>query len=237
MRFLLLVMPLLAAAQDAPRLFYSKTFSGSQPPYVEIRLERDGRAEYREGPNEDNPVVFRLQPREVEAVFALSDKLDHLKRELESGLKVARMGDKVMRWEHGAERHEVKFNYTLDADGAALYDWFERMCESELYYMDLERAAKYDKLGVNQAILKLEAAWDRRRLVAVDQYLKLLDRVAKNETYLNMARERAAKLAENFRNPPPEPEKAAAKPEGGHNGKANGSNGGGKHGGKHGGKQ
>jgi hypothetical protein len=222
MKFLLFfLLPLLAAAQDAPRLFYSKTFPGSQPPYMEIRLERDGRAEYREGPAEDNPVVFRLQPKEVEAVFALSDKVDHLKRELESGLKVARMGDKVLRWEQGAEKHEVKFNYTQDVDGAALYDWFERMCESAFYYIDLERAARYDKLGVNAAILKLEAAWDRRRLVGVDQYLKLLDRVAKNETYLNMARERAAKLAEVFRNPPPEPDKGG-KAEGADKGKANG---------------
>ena len=219
---ILLLIPVLAAAQDAPRLFYSKTFPGSTPPYTEIRLERDGRVEYREGPDEDNPVVFRLQRQEVDTVFALSDKLDHMKRELESGLKVARMGDKVMRWEQGAERHAVKFNHTLDADGAALYDWLERMCESGLYYVDLERAAKYDKLGVNQAILKLEAAWDKRRLVAVDQYLKLLDRVAKNESYLNMARERAAKLAEIFRNPPPEPEKAGAKPQGAQSGKANG---------------
>lgn len=217
---LFLLISTMAAAQDAPRLFYSKTFPGSRPPYSEIRLERDGRVEYREGPDEEDPITFRLNEKEVEAVFALSEKLDHLQRELESGLKVARMGDKVMRWQRGAEKHEVKFNYTLDPDGAALYDWFERMCESAIYYIDLERAAKYDKLGVNQAILKLEAAWDRRRLVAVDQYLKLLDRVAKNESYLNMARERAAKLAGVFRNPPVEEEKAGAKPE--KNGKADG---------------
>lgn len=208
---LLLFLPLLAAAQDVPRLFYSKTFPGSRPPYMEIRLERDGRIEYREGPNEEDPIVFKLDSKEAAAVFALSDKLDHFKRELESGLKVARMGDKVLRWENGAEKHEVKFNYTTDPDAAILYDWFEKMCESAMYFIDLERAVKYDKLGVNQALLKLEAAWDRRRLVGLDQYLKLLDRVAKNESYLNMARDRAERLAAVFRNPPPEPDKNAGK--------------------------
>jgi hypothetical protein len=39
--------------------------------------------------------------------------------------------------------------------------------------------------------------------VAVDQFLKWLDRVTKNESYLNMARERASRLAETFRNPAP----------------------------------
>ena len=72
-----------------------------------------------------------------------------------------------------------------------------------MYFIDLERAAKYDKLGVNSALLKLEAAWDRHRLVALPLFLPLLDRVDKNDAYLNMARERAARLAALFRNPPP----------------------------------
>ena len=212
MKYLLaLCLPWLALAQDAPRLFYSKTFPGSKPAYQEIRLDRDGNVEYREGPTEDNPIVFKLTPEETDTVFGLSDKLAHFDKELESGLKVARMGDKVMRWEKGMEKHEVKFNYSMDVDAQTLHDWFERMCESAQYNIDLERAARYDKLGVNQAILKLEAAWDRKRLVGLDQYLKMLDRVSNNETYLNMARERAQKLAALFRNPPPTKNAAEAK--------------------------
>jgi hypothetical protein len=212
MKYLLaLCLPWLALAQDAPRLFYSKTFPGSKPEYQEIRLDREGGVEYREGPTEDNPVIFKLTPEETETVFALSDKLGHFDKELESGLKVARMGDKVLRWEKGAEKHEAKFNYSMDLDAQALHDWFERMCESAQYNIELERAARYDKLGVNQAILKLEAAWDRKRLLGLDQYLKMLDRISNNDSYLNMARERAQKLAALFRNPPPAKNAAEAK--------------------------
>lgn len=211
---LALVIPLLApvvtVAQDAPKLFFSKTFPGSQPAYMEVRLDRDGRAEYREGPDEDNPIILKLPKDEADTIYALADKLDHCGRELESGLKVARMGEKLFRWELGSEKHEVKFNYSLDPDAQAMHDWFERISESALYFIDLERAAKYDKLGVNQALLRLESAWDRRRLVALTLFLPLLDRVDKNEAYLNMARERAARLATIFRNPPPPP--APAKP-------------------------
>ncbi len=207
---LALLIPFLAVAQDPPKIFFSKTFPGSRPAYMEVRLERDGRAEYREGPDEDNPIILKLTKDDADTIYALADKLDHFNRELESGLKVARMGDKLLRWENGAEKHEAKFNYTMDPDGQAIYDWFERINESALYFIDLERAAKYDKLGVNQALLKLESAWDRRRLVALPVFLPLLDRVDKNESYLNMARERAARLAAIFRNPPPPP--APAKP-------------------------
>lgn len=206
---LALLIPLAAAAQDAPKIFFSKTFPGSRPAYMEVRLDRDGRAEYREGPDEDNPIILKLTKDDADAIYGLADKLDHFKRELESGLNVARMGDKLLRWENGAEKHEAKFNYSADLDAQAIHDWFERINESSMYFIDLERAAKYDKLGVNQALLKLESAWDRRRLVALQLFLPLLDRVDKNETYLHMARERAARLAATFRNPPPP---APAKP-------------------------
>ena len=109
------------------------------------------------------------------------------------------MGDKLFRWEDGDEKHEVKFNYTIDPTGQALLDWYEKIVESELYLIDLERTARYDVLGVNQSLLQLEAGYDRKRLVSVEQYLPMLDRIAKNEKYMNMARERAARLAEALR--------------------------------------
>lgn len=201
-RFALLLSVLVPAlAGDGPRLFYSKTFPGSKPPYMEIRLDRSGRAEYREAPDEEFPVVFTLRPGEAEVVWRLAEKLDRFRRPLESGLKVARLGDKVLRWEQGAERHETRFNHTLDPDGQLLHDWFERMCESAILQANLERAVKYDRLGVNQAILHIEAAWDKKRLVAVDQFVPLLKRVAANSAYLNMARERAEKLLALFQAP------------------------------------
>jgi hypothetical protein len=57
----------------------------------------------------------------------------------------------------------------------------------------------------------VEAAYDRQRIVGLDQFLPLLDRVAKNSSYLNIARDRAAALAEMMRAPKPTPPPAAAK--------------------------
>jgi hypothetical protein len=58
-------------------------------------------------------------------------------------------------------------------------------------------------LGVNQALLRLEAWWDRKRIVAERQFLPLLERIRKNESYLHMARQRAAALADAFRGEAP----------------------------------
>jgi len=77
--------------------------------------------------------------------------------------------------------------------------WFERIAESAQRYLSLERAVKYEKLGVNQELLLLQVAGERGRLVAYDMYLPLLDRIIKNDSYMHMARERAAQMADIIR--------------------------------------
>jgi len=182
-----------------PRIIFSKTFPGSTPPFIQISLEKDGAAEYREDPKDEDPLKFQLTEAESGAIFALADKLDRFSRPLESSLKVANMGMKTFRFEGAGEPHETKFNYSEDPDAKALADWFERIAESERAYIDLERAVRFDKLGVQDAILRIEILRDQKRLIAEKQFLPMLDRVANNESYMRMARSRAAALAESIR--------------------------------------
>jgi hypothetical protein len=189
----------LFAADAPPRVYFSKSFPGSKPAFVAITVEQSGASEYREGPKDESPIKFQLTPAESGEIFGLADKLDHFGRPLESHLKVANMGMKTFRFENGAEMHEAKFNYSEDPDARLLLDWFEKISETEQHLVELERAAKYDKLGVNQVLLQLEVSWDKKRLVAPEQMLPMLDRIAKNEGYMHIARARAAEIAESIR--------------------------------------
>jgi hypothetical protein len=188
-----------AAAFAEPHIFYSKSFPGSTPAYLEITLEKSGAGVYKEAPDDEQPLKFKLGQKATTEIFALTEKLGHFTRPLESGLPVAKMGEKTFRWVDGAKNQEQKYNYSTDLDAQALQNWFEKMTESEQHVIALERAVRFDKLGVNKALLQMQAAIERDRLVALDQFLPWLDRVAKNEGYLNMARERAALLADAIR--------------------------------------
>ena len=194
---ILLSCSLLCAA-DA-RLFFSKSFPGSSPAYVAITVDHTGAGEYKEAADDDNPLKFQLSAADTADMFGLADKLDHFKRPLESPLKVAQMGMKTFRFEEGGKSTEVKFNFSEDLDARLLLDWFERISETGQNYYALERAVKYDKLGVNQALLQFNIAMDKKRVVSPQLFLPMLDRVAKNATYLNMARTRAANLADSIR--------------------------------------
>jgi hypothetical protein len=185
-------------AGDA-RLFFSKSFPGSSPAYVAITVDHGGAGDYKEAADDDNPLKFQLSAADTAEMFGLADKLDRFRRPLESPLKVAQMGMKTFRFEEGGKSTEVKFNFSEDLDARSLLDWFERISETGQNYYALERAVKYDKLGVNQALLQFNIAMDRKRVVSPQLFLPMLDRVAKNATYLNMARTRAANLAESIR--------------------------------------
>jgi hypothetical protein len=199
MKLLLLLALCGSAVGQAQKLTIIREFPGSTPPHLMVEIEPSGKGIYKEGADSEWPIKFTLTQAEVKELFDLAARCDYFKRELESGLKVAFMGTKTFRWEQGTTRNEVKFNYTQDEPGKLLQDWFEKIAETEQHYLRLERAVKYDKLGVNQALLYLGAADEKRKVVSLEQFLPLLDRVQKNEAYLHMARQRAAQLYDDFK--------------------------------------
>lgn len=192
-----LLLPLTAWSQV--RITWSKSFPGSTPAYAEVAVDPNGSATYREDSKDENPVKFQLSESEWTQVTSLAQKLDNFARPLESGLKLANMGMKTLHYEGPGGTHEASFNYSEDPDAKALNDFFEQTLETERAFIDLERCARFDKLGTQAAILRIEVLRDRKALIASSQFLPLLDRVRKNESFMHMARDRAAALAEEFR--------------------------------------
>jgi hypothetical protein len=188
-------------AGDSARLVYSKSFPGSTPEYMQVIVDKTGNTEYRDRPDDELPIKFKLTMAETQEVFNLAEKLEYFKHPLEAPVKVAFMGAKTFRYENGDQKTEVKFNYSQELPAQELLDWFERMAESAGHRIDLERTAKYDKLGVDKAIRLLAYAIERKRLLGLDQYLPMLDRIANNESYMHTARARAAEIAEFIRSP------------------------------------
>ena len=63
--FALLLMA--AAAFAEPHIFYSKSFPGSAPAYLEITLEKSGEGVYKEAPDDD-----RVEANDDDAVTCAS---------------------------------------------------------------------------------------------------------------------------------------------------------------------
>jgi hypothetical protein len=196
----LLAVAAMLQASAVPTVRFTKDFPGSVPAHVSIWVDKNGGGEFNDAADGSQPpVVFRLEPREIEAIFSLVARLGEFSRPLESPLKVAFTGTKVFRLEDGAAKSEVKFNYSADPDAQALVDWFERISETSLHRINLERTARFDRLGVDKALLQLQVSVDRRRLAGASQLLPILDRLSKSQSTFNRVRERAAAIAELIR--------------------------------------
>jgi hypothetical protein len=186
-------------AAGGPRVEFTKSFPGSIPAYVGISVDTSGKGEYKQAVDDDQPQPIQLEASEAAQLFALVEKLGKFSTPLESGLKVAFTGAKTFRYEDGATKNETKFNYTQDPDGQLLLDWFERIAETSRHVINLERTARFDRLGLDEALLQLQATFDQHRLAGARQLLPILDRIAKNKSAFNRVRERAATLAAAIR--------------------------------------
>lgn len=194
-----LALLLCAIPMFAQTITYSKSFPGSVPEWVEIKVPDSGEAEYRDDPKDDRVIRFAVSDTDRAMVLAKAETLGKFTRALESPAKVANMGLKTFRFEQGAEKHEVKFNYSEDPEARLLVDWFESVIETEQTRLELENSARFEKLGVEKALLHVEILRDRKRLVAPEQFLPVLDKIIRNESYMHMARARASGLAEHIR--------------------------------------
>ena len=193
------VLACFARAADAPLVTYTKSFPGSLPPYVAVTVARDGTGVYNESKDPDNEEKIRVDVPRAGQIFELAEKLDHFAKPLESGLKVANMGEKMFRWSEGGAITEATFNYSTSEDAKALTAQFEAIVESSRLFIEFRRAIRYDRLGVNSVVNRAVQLWETKRLATAANFRPLLEQVAKNESYLHMARERAAQLVDALR--------------------------------------
>jgi hypothetical protein len=203
-----IALPLLAAAParsagEPATVTYRKVFKTSYPEFVEIKISELGSATYdiRQLDEQPSPQPFEISRALVDRVFQLAAQLhDFNGVNLDVHRRIANLGEKTFRYEKGGEAHEVTFNYTLDGTANQLLDIFEGLGRQQVDMDNLQRAMRYDRLGVNDALLRLEGDYNNKLIPAPERLLPTLDQLASDEKYLDMARQRARGLASRIRN-------------------------------------
>jgi hypothetical protein len=191
------------AAASAAKLTFRRVFKESTPEFIEIVVSQDtDKATYEIRQLEEDP---EKSPFEVGAalrakMFDLAAQMNHFQnQDLDVHRKIANLGEKTFRWEQGAEAHEVKFNYTLNAAASQLLQIFEGLARQQELVELLERRMKYDRLGINDALLQFETDLNRNMLPEPQRALSVLDQISGNSQFVEIARQRARTLAERIR--------------------------------------
>jgi len=201
--FLLTFAACVSLSAASARLTYTKSFPGSTPAFMYVSVDHAGALEYKESAGDDQPLKVQLRESEFEPLFSMAAQLEYFRSPLESGLKVANTGKKTFRYEpESGPPTETTFNYSINVTAQQLLDRFEQIAATERAYLELDRTIHFDKLGVNDALADIESLWLRKELVAPEQFIPLLTRISTHDTFMHLARDRAARLKDEFQAPP-----------------------------------
>jgi hypothetical protein len=194
--------PLLAA--DPATVSFRKVFKSSQPEFVEIKVRENGAATYDIRSLSEDPDA---QPFEVGAlltakIFQLSAQLNNFRGlNLDTKRRIANLGEKTFRFERGSDSGEVKFNYTIDTTANQLLMIFEGLTRQQDHLRTLLHRMKYDRLGVNNALMSFETDLNHKILPEPERLLPALQQIAADPRFVEIARQRSRALIERIRNP------------------------------------
>lgn len=192
-----------AAASGGATLTFRRVFKSSSPEFIEISVREDSdEASYEIRQLDDDPgaAKFEVSSGLRAKMFAMAQQLNRFQgQDLDVHRKIANLGEKTFRWEQGPETHEVKFNYTLNSTASQLLQIFEGLARQQELLMLLERRMKYDRLGINDALLQFETELNRKLLPEPERALPTLDQIAGDSRFVEIGRQRARNLAERIR--------------------------------------
>jgi hypothetical protein len=179
-------------------------FKDSTPELVEIQLREDGAAtcDIRQLDDDADPKPFSVSPELAAKLFELAAELNHFRdADLDVKRRIANLGQKTFGYKRGNEAYETTFNYTTNPAATQLMNIFEGLGRQEEHLATLERRVRYDRLGLNDALLKLETDMNRKMIPEPERLLPVLETIASDSRVIEMARQRARALIERVRNP------------------------------------
>jgi hypothetical protein len=197
-----LLVPSVWAASGGATVSYRRVFKGSSPEFIEVKISDQGKATYdiRQLADDVDPEPFEVGPAVQKKIFELAAGLKHFEiANLDVQKKIANLGQKTFRYENGAEVHETSFNYTVNSTATQLMQIFEGLARQQEDLVLLQRQAKFDRLGVNDALMQFESDMDHRLLPEPERLLSILDQIAADSHFVEIARTRARAIAERIR--------------------------------------
>ena len=191
-----------AAAPGDGVITFRKVFKGSVPEFEEVKVSESGKCTFdiRQLAEDADVRAFEVGQVLRTKIFSLAEQLSYFKNaDLDIHRKIANLGAKTFRWEKDGEWHETVFNYTLNPAGSQLVEIFEGLVRQQDHMLTLERRLRYDRLGVNEALLELKADYDNKLLPEPERLLPVLEQIANDARIVEIARQRARALTTKIR--------------------------------------
>lgn len=191
-----------SANGNEPTLIFRQIFKSSYPEYVRITVRQNGQGTWdiRQLDETPSPRPLHIGAPLTQKLFALaSDLHDFQGVKLDVHRRIANLGQKTFYFRDGAQENQVTFNYTVNKAAQQLLAIFYGLQRQELDLSDMKRVMRYDQLGINDVILRVQRDVNEKLLPEPAVLLPTLDKIAASSDLMDMSRRRARAIAEQIR--------------------------------------
>lgn len=213
--FFLLILPaalVLWGQQNAgqnpalPTITFDRVWEGYQPQSVNITVQSTGPAKYisrnpftppdQTGPDPDYLLDFTVSARNAEKLFRDAKEANYFNGDFTfKKHAVATTGKKTLTYADPSRHFETTFDYSENRAIQEITNIFAGISNTIEHGRKLQFLHRFDKLGLDEELKAMENAAESHNLAELQIIRPTLESIAADTAVLNIARQRAKKLA------------------------------------------
>jgi hypothetical protein len=193
--------PASAAPETVPPVItFTQAWSDATPPFYSIAADSTGRTTYHSTPRADNTgdpydLRFNLSQQTRARLFDLARQLNYFHGNFDfKKSRIAYTGTKTLRFQNGKDDNITNYNWSDNLKMQQVTKIFQNISETIELGRVIADKYRFDKLGVDAEMRKLEDAEKGQRTAELQAIQPILSRIAKDSSLMNITRRRAEQL-------------------------------------------
>ncbi len=183
-----------------PIITFMQAWKEATPPFYAVAVDGSGRATYHSTPpasESGNPydLKFVISEQTRARLFDLAKQLNFFDGNYAyTKSRIAFTGTKTLKFQNGKQEHETNYNWSDNLAIQEITKIFQSMSETIELGRRVADKYRFDKLGVDAEMKKLEQATKDDRTAELQAIQPLLSKIAKDPGMMNITRRRAELL-------------------------------------------
>lgn len=193
------------SAPALPSVTFTQAFPRATPAYFSLRIDSAGQAAYESRREEGQPGLPELgEPYRVEFVVSkttarrvldLAQSLNYFQGDWDfKKHRIADTGRKTLIYADSSRNYQTTYNWSENAAVQELTDTFQGISNTQEAAYELSRLRRYDRLGLNQQLERMEEMAKSGWLRELQAIAPLLEKLANDREIMHIARQRAQRL-------------------------------------------
>ncbi len=179
----------------------------ADPQWYQITVDQNGQATYESKPHaaddqtEGEPYSLHFimsQPARTR-IFQIAGALNDFQGSFETRAKIAQTGKKTLTFRQGDKENKTTLNYSGNPQMNELISMFQKMSTTFEIAQKLDYDMRFDKLGLDRDLKSLVQLDKDNQLAELQVIAPTLERIANDESIMNIARQKAKQLLERSR--------------------------------------